>query len=160
MGYVIESVQSIKQSKRSVRNDVTPSELFAALDLGTNNCRLLIAKPVFQQTCQSKTLKVVDSYSRIVRLGEGMSDSGELCKEACDRTIKALHSCQNKINQHAITKSRLVATEACRCASNAEVFIRDKRFVLLITGIRLFKNNNPTNFFFNIDFSNVIRDDS
>lgn len=104
--------------------DVAPSELFAALDLGTNNCRLLIAKPVFQQTCQHKTLKVIDSYSRIVRLGEGLSDSGELSADAMSRTIKALKACQTKLSRYDIAKGRYVATEACRRASNADMFVK------------------------------------
>jgi exopolyphosphatase/guanosine-5'-triphosphate,3'-diphosphate pyrophosphatase len=114
----------MRQKHRQKRTDVVPSELFAALDLGTNNCRLLIAKPVFQQTCQHKTLKVIDSYSRIVRLGEGMSESGELSADAMGRTIKALRSCQNKLKRYQISKSRFVATEACRRAINGEAFMQ------------------------------------
>lgn len=104
--------------------DTPPTELFAALDLGTNNCRLLIAKPVFQQTSQHKTLKVIDSYSRIVRLGEGLTDSGELSKEAMDRTMKALKSCEAKLGRYHISKKRFVATEACRRATNGEMFMQ------------------------------------
>lgn len=104
--------------------DDTPTELFAALDLGTNNCRLLIAKPVFQQTSQHKTLKVIDSYSRIVRLGEGLSDAGDLSEEAMQRTMKALESCRQKLQRYDIAKKRFVATEACRRATNAEGFMR------------------------------------
>jgi len=103
--------------------DVAPSELYAALDLGTNNCRLLIAKPIFQQKSQHKTLKVIDSYSRIVRLGEGLSEHGALSEEAMSRTIKALLSCKAKIDRYDISKSRFVATEACRRAVNAQAFI-------------------------------------
>ncbi len=103
--------------------DVPPSELFAALDLGTNNCRLLIAKPVFQQKSQHKTLKVIDSYSRIVRLGEGLSDRGQLSYDAMERTLKALKSCKSKLDRYDIAKGRFVATEACRRATNAEEFL-------------------------------------
>ena len=104
--------------------DVAPSELYAALDLGTNNCRLLIAKPIFQERSQHKILKVIDSYSRIVRLGEGLSERGELSKDAMERTIKALRSCKTKLNRYDIAKGRFVATEACRRAVNAEDFMK------------------------------------
>lgn len=97
-------------------------ELYAALDLGTNNCRLLIARPSFTQA-QHKTLKVVDSYSRIVRLGEGVSETGKLSDEAMRRTIKALATCKQKLNRYGIAKYRFVATEACRRAVNAEQFL-------------------------------------
>lgn len=102
---------------------IQPSELYAALDLGTNNCRLLIARPSFTTASGYKSLKVVDSYSRIVRLGEGVSDTGELSREAMSRTIKALRSCKAKLERHRISKQRFVATEACRRARNAEQFL-------------------------------------
>ena len=98
-------------------------ELYAALDLGTNNCRLLIARPSFSSQAQHKTLKVIDSYSRIVRLGEGVSESGMLGDEAMRRTIKALATCKQKLNRYGIAKYRFVATEACRRAGNAELFL-------------------------------------
>lgn len=113
--------------KRHDYTDAPPTELFAAIDLGTNNCRLLIAKPVFQQTSQHKTLKVIDSYSRIVRLGEGLTDSGELSREAMDRTFKALESCQKKLERYQINKKRFVATEACRRATNSAPFMKEIR---------------------------------
>ena len=100
------------------------NELYAALDLGTNNCRLLIAKPVFQQVNQHKTLKVMDSYSRIVRLGEGLAEGGELAEDAMDRTLKALESCQKKLERYHISKKRFVATEACRRATNSAAFMQ------------------------------------
>lgn len=110
--------------KRSYYNSQPEtSELFAALDLGTNNCRLLVAKPAFHQDGGSKTLKVMDSYSRIVRLGEGVSENGLLSEEAMRRTMKALSTCKNKLLRYGITKSRFVATEACRRARNAEMFL-------------------------------------
>ena len=99
------------------------TELFAALDLGTNNCRLLVAKPSFHNDHGSKTLRVIDSYSRIVRLGEGVSDTGKLSEDAMRRTIKALATCKTKLSKYTIAKSRVVATEACRRASNAEEFL-------------------------------------
>lgn len=108
----------------SPQNDAETSELFAALDLGTNNCRLLIAKPMFQQLSQHKTLKVVDSYSRIVRLGEGLTESGALSREAMERTLKALEACEKKLSRYQISKKRFVATEACRRATNGDDFMR------------------------------------
>jgi exopolyphosphatase/guanosine-5'-triphosphate,3'-diphosphate pyrophosphatase len=98
--------------------------LFAALDLGTNNCRLLVARPSFSQETAGKSLKVVDSYSRIVRLGEGVSESGALCEDAMQRTMKALATCKSKLDRHHIAKARFVATEACRRADNAEDFLK------------------------------------
>jgi exopolyphosphatase/guanosine-5'-triphosphate,3'-diphosphate pyrophosphatase len=108
-------------------------ELYAALDLGTNNCRLLIARPSFSQHAQHKTLKVVDSYSRIVRLGEGVSETGRLGEEAMRRTIKALATCKQKLNRYGIAKYRFVATEACRRATNAEQFLARVRDDLGLT---------------------------
>lgn len=91
--------------------------LYAALDLGTNNCRLLIAAPT-----RPGQFKVVDAYSRIVRLGEGLSNTGHLSEEAMDRAIEALKICQDKLTSRTIRKSRLIATEACRAAANGELF--------------------------------------
>lgn len=125
MGYAERMQPQNRQSFRKRRDytDAAPTELFAALDLGTNNCRLLIAKPMFQQISQHKTLKVIDSYSRIVRLGEGMTESGELSAEAMERTLKALQSCESKLGRYDIAKKRFVATEACRRATNGEEFM-------------------------------------
>lgn len=113
--------KTTRQAHKPHRN--ANEELYAALDLGTNNCRLLIARPVFMQTTHAKTLKVVDSYSRIVRLGEGVSETGILSEEAVRRTLKALATCKNKLERYAVTKARFVATEACRRAQNAEAFL-------------------------------------
>lgn len=110
-----------------------PGELYAALDLGTNNCRLLIARPSFQQHNQHKTLKVVDSYSRIVRLGEGVSETQRLSEEAMRRTMRALSTCKQKLNRYGIAKYRFVATEACRRAVNAEQFLQRVRDELGLT---------------------------
>lgn len=103
--------------------EVESAELYAALDLGTNNCRLLIARPSFAQHTQHKTLKVVDSYSRIVRLGEGVSDTGRLSEDAMRRTLRALSTCKQKLDRYNVAKFRFVATEACRRASNSEQFL-------------------------------------
>jgi exopolyphosphatase / guanosine-5'-triphosphate,3'-diphosphate pyrophosphatase len=90
---------------------------YGALDLGTNNCRLLIARPA------QHGLAVVDAFSRIVRLGEGLGVSGKLSDAAMDRTIEALRVCSNKLKWHQVGQKRLIATEACRLASNGAEFI-------------------------------------
>jgi exopolyphosphatase/guanosine-5'-triphosphate,3'-diphosphate pyrophosphatase len=90
----------------------------AVIDLGTNNCRLLIAR-----VTQDGALRVVDSFSRIVRLGEGVAQSGELSKDAIDRTIDALKICAERIRRRGATRVRAIATEACRRARNAQVLI-------------------------------------
>ncbi len=90
---------------------------YGALDLGTNNCRLLIARSAGQG------FQVVDAFSRIVRLGEGLSASGRLGEAAMDRTIEALRVCSNKLKWHGVEHRRLIATEACRSATNGGVFI-------------------------------------
>ncbi|MFZ5748710.1 MAG: Ppx/GppA phosphatase family protein [Pseudomonadota bacterium] len=93
------------------------SRHFAALDLGTNNCRLLIARP------QGASFAVVDAFSRIVRLGEGLATSGRLSDAAIDRTIAALRICAEKLKRRQVALSRSVATEACRRAVNGPQFI-------------------------------------
>jgi exopolyphosphatase/guanosine-5'-triphosphate,3'-diphosphate pyrophosphatase len=91
--------------------------LYAALDLGTNNCRLLVAEP-WQQS-----FRVVDAFSRIVRLGEGLSRTGRLSDAAQDRAIDALRVCRGKLEARGIVRARLVATEACRAAENGLDFL-------------------------------------
>ena len=91
--------------------------VYAALDLGTNNCRLLIARP------HDGGFRVLDGFTRIVRLGEGLSVTGKLSDAAMDRTIEALKQCRNKLREHEPARMRLIATEACRAASNGEAFI-------------------------------------
>src|SRR5207237_4904058 len=94
-----------------------PQINYAALDLGTNNCRLLIARPA------RGGFRVVDAFSRIVRLGEGLANSGELSEAAMARTIEALKVCAGKIGQRRVTAGRYVATEACRRADNCAAFL-------------------------------------
>lgn len=91
---------------------------YAALDLGTNNCRLLIARRQGQQ------FMVVDAFSRIVRLGEGLSTSNKLSEAAMARTIAALHVCADKLKRRDVFISRAVATEACRRAENGAAFVQ------------------------------------
>lgn len=92
-------------------------DLYAALDLGTNNCRLLIAQPA------QHGFRVVDAFSRIVRLGEGLSAHGKLSEAAMERALDALAACSAKLKLRGVTRSRLVTTEACRAASNGREFI-------------------------------------
>ena len=98
-----------------------PSELYAALDLGTNSCRMLIAHPVGNQ------FRVVDSFSKSVQLGHGLETSGLLSASSMKRTIQALRICQQKLQRHKVPNMRLVATEACRRASNGAGFIEAVR---------------------------------
>ncbi len=90
---------------------------YAALDLGTNNCRLLIATP------SADGFRVVESFSRIVRLGDGLSRTGLLDDGAMNRTVAALAACAEKIERRRAVKVRAVATQACRAASNGDDFI-------------------------------------
>ena len=94
---------------------------YAALDLGTNNCRLLVARP------KSGGFQVIDAFSRIVRLGEGVYVSGELSPDAMARTIEALRVCAAKMSRNRVTRSHLVTTEACRIARNGADFIERVR---------------------------------
>jgi exopolyphosphatase/guanosine-5'-triphosphate,3'-diphosphate pyrophosphatase len=93
-------------------------DLFAAIDLGTNNCRLLIAKS------GPGGLTVVDAFSRIVRLGEGVDRTEILSQVAMDRAVEALLVCAEKMHKHSVTGGRFVATEACRRARNGDAFLQ------------------------------------
>jgi len=97
------------------------ASLYAALDLGTNSCRMLIAQPKGSQ------FFVVDSFSKTVQLGAGLEASGRLSRASMGRTIQALRICQKKLVKHGVGRMRLVATEACRRARNAKEFIRQVR---------------------------------
>ena len=92
--------------------------VFAALDLGTNNCRLLVAVPG-----RPGQFRVIDAFSRIVRLGEGLTANGRLSDAAMDRAVEALKVCGDKLRSRSIEKARLVATEACRSAGNGAEFL-------------------------------------
>jgi exopolyphosphatase / guanosine-5'-triphosphate,3'-diphosphate pyrophosphatase len=102
--------------------------VYAALDLGTNNCRLLIACPT------GDGFRVVDSFSRIIRLGEGISTTGSISEAAIERAIAALSICSDKIRYRKARRLRLIATEACRAAGNADHF---RERVAAETGIKL-----------------------
>jgi len=101
---------------------------YGAIDLGTNNCRLLIARP------NEGGFTVIDAFSRIVRLGEGLSHTGELSSEAMDRAVAALGICADKLRRRNVSLSRSVATEACRRAKNGDEFadrVRDETGIVL-----------------------------
>jgi exopolyphosphatase/guanosine-5'-triphosphate,3'-diphosphate pyrophosphatase len=89
---------------------------YGAIDLGTNNCRLLIARPT------EGGFTVIDAFSRIVRLGEGLTRTGALSQEAMDRAVTALGVCAEKLRRRNVSLSRSVATEACRRAANGQEF--------------------------------------
>jgi exopolyphosphatase/guanosine-5'-triphosphate,3'-diphosphate pyrophosphatase len=100
-----------------IPNRSTPIQAnYAAIDLGTNNCRLLIARPA------AHGFVVVDAFSRIVRLGEGLTASGRLSDAAVDRAIAALSICAAKLRRRKVVLARSVATEACRKAANVMDF--------------------------------------
>ena len=102
------SASSVRRAARS----------YAALDLGTNNCRLLIAEPSYHE------FRVVDAFSRIVRLGEGLGVGDRLSDDAIGRTLSALRICKSKIEARNVVRARLIATEACRLAANGAEFIQ------------------------------------
>jgi exopolyphosphatase/guanosine-5'-triphosphate,3'-diphosphate pyrophosphatase len=103
---------------------VPAGHTYAALDLGTNNCRLLVARPHHDRTRNgADRLRIVDAFSRIVRLGEGLHQTGELGEAAIARTLDALAVCHTKMEQRGVTRARLIATEACRMAANGDEFL-------------------------------------
>lgn len=95
--------------------------VYGALDLGTNNCRLLLARP------SRRGFRVVDAFSRIIRLGEGVTQTGRLSEAAMHRTREALKVCASKLARAQVQRRRLVATEACRIAENGAVFLDEIR---------------------------------
>jgi len=105
--------------------DAGRGPLLAVLDLGTNNCRLLIAAPVGGQGAGG--FRIVDSFSRIVRLGEGVNGTGLLAATAIDRTIAALKVCADRISKHHVKHVRAIATQAARLAGNTDVLIHRAR---------------------------------
>lgn len=101
---------------------VATPDFYAALDLGTNNCRLLVAVPT-----RPGQFRVVDAFSRIVRLGEGLSRTGVLNPLAMDRAVEALKVCRDKLRSKPVRRMRLIATEACRSAGNGIQFLERVR---------------------------------
>lgn len=118
---MVEPVSIQRPVEPSAPAKPRPGQLYAALDLGTNSCRMLIAEPKGSQ------FHVVDSFSKTVQLGIGLEASGRLSRASMGRTIQALRICQKKIEKHGVVRMRLVATEACRRARNARDFIRQVR---------------------------------
>ncbi len=94
-----------------------PPPVYGALDLGTNNCRLLVARP------SRRGFQVIDAFSRIIRLGEGVSQTGVLSEAAMSRTLEALKVCSDKMRRREVRRARLIATEACRVAKNGGDFV-------------------------------------
>ena len=103
------------------RFDTPHRQAYAAIDLGTNNCRLLIARP------SGENFTVIDAFSRVVRLGEGLAQSGRLSDVAMDRALAALGVCADKLIRRKVHLARSVATEACRRAENGVEFIERVR---------------------------------
>ena len=94
-----------------------PRQTVAAIDLGTNNCRLLIARPA------GEAFIIIDAFSRVVRLGEGLAQTGRLSDAAMDRALGALRICADKLRRRNVRIARSVATEACRRAENGADFV-------------------------------------
>ncbi len=120
--------QAFRTEQPDIRRNWFDRTAYAALDLGTNNCRLLIAK------AGGDGFTVVDAFSRVVRLGEGMTATGRMSDEAMDRAVEALAVCADKLKKRNVVLARSVATEACRQAVNGAQFIERVR---LETGIML-----------------------
>ena len=121
-----EQLQRPEQA--NIRRNWFGKTAYAALDLGTNNCRLLIAK------AGGDGFTVVDAFSRVVRLGEGLNSTGRMSDEAMDRAVAALAVCAEKLKKRNVVLARSVATEACRQAVNGAEFIERVR---VETGIML-----------------------
>jgi exopolyphosphatase/guanosine-5'-triphosphate,3'-diphosphate pyrophosphatase len=108
---------ALASRRRSSLPAQSDPELFAALDLGTNSCRMLIAVP------EGGHFRVVDAFAKCVRLGTGLERTGHLSRGAIGRTLSALEICADKLRRHQVTNLRLVATEACRRARNGHHFL-------------------------------------
>ncbi|MBL8582528.1 MAG: Ppx/GppA family phosphatase [Rhizobiaceae bacterium] len=115
---IIGGVSAIAVPGLAARSHGRDLPVFAALDLGTNNCRLLIAVPG-----RPGQFRVIDAFSRIVRLGEGLSLTGKLSASAMNRAVDALRICADKLGSREIARARLIATEACRAANNGDEFL-------------------------------------
>ena len=103
---------------RAGRSRAGKSNTFAAVDLGTNNCRLLIAKD------SGDTFKIIDSYSRVVRLGQGLTATGALSDQSMKAAVEAMKVCAAKMKTKRVKRWRCITTEACRRASNGEAFLQ------------------------------------
>ena len=112
----------------SASPDAQRAPLYAALDLGTNSCRMLIARPT------GGSFAVIDSFSKAVQLGQGLETTGKLSRASMARTVQAMRICKQKLKHHGVSRMQLVATEACRRAKNAPDFVR---YVKRETGLAL-----------------------
>ncbi len=117
-----------KPVERTALKKADSADLYAALDLGTNSCRMLIAQPI------GNHFRVVDSFSKSVQLGSGLESSGRLSRSSIFRTVQALKVCRKKLDKYQVKRMRLVATEACRRAKNSRDFLKKVRKE---TGLRL-----------------------
>jgi exopolyphosphatase / guanosine-5'-triphosphate,3'-diphosphate pyrophosphatase len=115
-GHAQASASPEKVANGSASRSSEPA-VYAAIDLGTNNCRLLVAKR------SRDGFRVIDAYSRIVRLGEGLAHTGELSRGAMDRALEGLKICAAKMERRGVTRVRSIATEACRTAQNSPAFV-------------------------------------
>lgn len=114
--------KNIKNRRIAPRGRFMPStgrwsHTYGAIDLGTHNCRLLVARPA------KHGFRVIDSFSRIVRLGEGITNTGRLSEAAQGRAIQALKACMDKVKFRKASRIRAITTEACRQANNADQFL-------------------------------------
>src|SRR5271155_684209 len=107
---------SLRRDDRSAPLQDRAGATYAALDLGTNNCRLLVARPT------ADGFRVIDAFSRIIRLGEGVAASRRISEAAIARAVEALLVCRDKMHARGVMRARLIATEACRAAENGEEF--------------------------------------
>ena len=103
--------------KRRSLEPAADADLYAALDLGTNSCRMLIATP------DAGRFRVVDAFAKSVRLGSGLERTGHLSRGGIGRTLAALEVCAEKLDRYGVKNVRLVATEACRRARNGSHFL-------------------------------------
>ncbi|MEQ8745120.1 Ppx/GppA phosphatase family protein [Pyruvatibacter sp.] len=113
----VSATQKPLRHQRNKNRGDKSTPAYAAIDLGTNNCRLLVAQPA------GGTFEVIDAFSRIVRLGEGLGNSDELSAEAMDRAVGALRICAAKMRRRNVARARVIATQACRHAVNSGMFI-------------------------------------
>jgi exopolyphosphatase/guanosine-5'-triphosphate,3'-diphosphate pyrophosphatase len=117
----VPAISHSRQARRRPSKKGRFRHIFAAIDLGTNNCRLTVARP------KGEHFKILDTFSRIVRLGEGVSLTGALGEDAMERAVDALKVCARKIRHGKVTRLRAIATQACRIATNRADFIKRVR---------------------------------
>ncbi len=121
--------ENIKRPTRQRRTRRKP-QYYAAIDLGTNNCRLLIARSVSASSTKGakheiqNNFKVVDSFSRMVRLGAGLARTGKLSQKSMDMAVEAIAICADKMKAKSVKRWRCIATQACRAAENGEEFLK------------------------------------